>query len=390
MIGGFAISFGFCQVKFRSSAFCSFLIRRHIMFCGGCHTLLPPGCVLHCGHHVCFKCVERILACPTCKCEDVQTFDDLLDEDIHHYPTDDAHSSRLALVSSLMSCPSKFCSNELYVSALDGYDDAIEQGLSDHLPLVFTILTGLASRAFETHPRIAAWNILKQCKKNSCGWVNNGFNVWESERSYSERLKKVADLVALLIRLCGIVVLQECPPAGTVVFTSWMNRIVTTCHVAIQHETIHVDPTMSLVTLWDEDSWKLLSTYNLPPFANRTLACQFQSPTGGTICILNVHFPYGGPRFSQQREEHTSNVASVLSDYFSETGAIVSVAVGDYNLDVFSVVREMDPHAQFSAAKLTNSSQSWAGDRSTRSTVDGAVAYIAEQHQHCGAARGKH
>ena len=88
-----------------------------------------------------------------------------------------------------------------------------------------------------------------------------------------------------------------------------------------------------------------------------------------------MHLPYGGPPRSQERHEHTANVAKVLDDFFQETRAFASVAVGDFNLDVFSVVHGMRTSpAQLSAAKMINNCQVWAGDKkSMRSTVDGAV-----------------
>ena len=389
------------------------------MFCGQCHTLLPVGWTLDCEHHVCITCLEHVEKCTTCG-RPTGGITQISDEDLYPGFSELLYAS--SLESKLTCFPArlehkryakdwhlytqdeflgwygdrhgrllwdqspKLGSEELYVSALNGYVDAIEHRISDHGPLVFTVAPGCKLKTYGwRHSRIACWNILKQCRQwtseDGVSGRNNGFNIRETTSQYSERLKKTADWVVLLIRLCGVVVLQECPPAGTDIFADWIGKIVTSCHVEVLYEISRVDRTMSLVTLWDVTTWQKQSTYELPSFGGRTLACQFQSSKGlaGSLCVLNVHLPYGGPPRSQERHEHTANVAKVLDDFFQETKAFASVAVGDFNLDVFSVVHGMRTSpAQLSAAKMTNNCQVWAGDKkSMRSTVDGAVAYLS-------------
>lgn len=269
-------------------------------------------------------------------------------------------------------------SKSLEVSLVRGWDDTIKQRISDHLPMMFTVKTGgRVAKRFDAFPRIISWNILKQCR-NTGDATNNGFNISETHNAYLRRLQKVADLVALALGLGEIVVLQECPATGTVHFETWMETIVGRCNSKPEFVATPVDSTMSLVTLWNQASWSLLSHYQPSYFASRASACEFEGRLGGTMCILNVHLAWGGPPGSAQRKKHTTNLAKELATFLQATGANVAVAVGDYNLRVADLHSTMRPFSKFGSASLINSSQSWAGRSPQKTTVDGALVHLGQ------------
>lgn len=270
-------------------------------------------------------------------------------------------------------CDKQQSDESFEVSLVRGWDDIIKKGISDHLPMMFTV-NGSVSWAC---PRIISWNILKQCRVTK-DRPNNGFNISETPNAYLRRLRKVAGLVALALGLGEIVVLQECPAKDTPHFDTWIKAVVKCCHSKPRFVVMPVDSTMSLVTLWNEASWRYVQHHTPSMFESRAIACEFEDEDKTRMCILNVHLAWGGQPLSDELKKHTTDMAKKLSKFLQATCAHVAMAVGDYNLDVDSLQKQMRPRSKFQSACLINSSQSWNVRSPKATTVDGALVHFGQ------------